>query len=217
VVDGAQAAGAIPFRFDELGADLYAVPAHTWLLGPEGMAALVASPTTIDGATPALARWDDVGRLDGNGNPAWWREARRSEGSDFHRPSIVGMARSIGWLSMYVGLDFVHRRGTATARAALARLAGIPGVTVLTPDHAMATLVTFRIAGWPAQAALDELGSRTFVIARTVVPLDAIRLSIGFFTSDEEVERVAEAVAVLASHTPETLPPRRVLTILGEG
>ena len=34
---------------------------------------------------------------------------------------------------------------------AAARLASIPGVTVLTPTHAMATLVTFRIAGWPAQ------------------------------------------------------------------
>ncbi len=151
------------------------------------------------------------------GNAAWWRDASRAEGSDFHRPSIVGMARSIGWLSMYVGLDFVHRRGTATARAAAARLAGIPGVTVLTPEHAMATLVTFRIAGWSAQAALDELGSRTFVIARTIVPLDAIRLSVGFFTSDDEVERLAEAVALLAAHTPETLPPRRILTILGEG
>ena len=40
VVDGAQAAGAIPFRFDDLGADLYAVPAQKWLLGPEGMGAL---------------------------------------------------------------------------------------------------------------------------------------------------------------------------------
>jgi L-cysteine/cystine lyase len=127
------------------------------------------------------------------------------------------MARSIGWLSMYVGLDYVHRRGTATAAAAATRLAGIPGVTVLTPSHAMATLVTFRIAGWPAQAALGELESRVFAIARTIESLDAIRISVGFFTSDEEIERVAEAVALLAAHTPDTLPPRRTLTILGEG
>jgi L-cysteine/cystine lyase len=127
------------------------------------------------------------------------------------------MARSIGWLSMYVGLDYVHRRGMATAAAAAARLAGIPGVAVLTPAHAMATLVTFRIAGWPARAALDELESRVFAIARTIEPLDAIRISVGFFTSEEEIERVAEAVGLLAAHTPDTLPPRRVLTILGEG
>ena len=68
------------------------------------------------------------------------------------------MARSIGWLSMYVGLDFVHRRGMALAALAAARLAAIPGVTVLTPTHAMATLVTFQVAGWPAQQALDDSG-----------------------------------------------------------
>ena len=217
VVDGAQAAGAIPVRFDELGVDLYAVPAQKWLLGPEGMGALVANESTIERLTPALAGSYDFERLTGADDAVWWRDGRRFDSAGFHRPSIVGMARSIGWLSMYVGLDFVHRRGTATARAAAARLAGIPGVTVLTPRHAMATLVTFRIAGWPAQAALDELGSRVFTIARTIPSLDAVRFSVGFFTSDEEVERVAEAVGLLAAHTPETLPPRRVLTILGEG
>ena len=127
------------------------------------------------------------------------------------------MARSIGWLSMFVGLDFVHARGAATARAAADRLAAIPGVTVLTPPHPMATLVTFRIGGWPAAAALDELGSRAFAIARTIESLDALRISVGFFTSDEELERFAETVELLAAHTPETLPPRRTLTILGDG
>ena len=68
------------------------------------------------------------------------------------------MARCIGWLSMFVGLDFVYRRGRAMTAAAIDRLASIPGVTVLTPRHAMATLVTFRIAGWRAEAALEELG-----------------------------------------------------------
>jgi selenocysteine lyase/cysteine desulfurase len=88
-------------------------------------------------------------------------------------------------------------------------------VTVLTPVHQMATLVTFRIAGWPAAAALEELGSRAFAIARTVEPLDAVRISVGFFTTADEIERFADTVALLAAHTPETLPPRRTLTILG--
>ena len=214
VVDGAQAVGAIPFRFDELGADLYALPAQKWLLGPEGMGALVVDPTLVERLTPALGGWFSFERIDGSG-AAWWPDARRFELGGFHRPSVVGMARSIGWLSMYVGLEFVHRRGMASASAAAVRLAGIPGVTVLTPLHAMGTLVTFRIAGWSALAALDELGARVFAIARTIESLDALRISVGFFTSDEEIERFARAVELLAAHTPETLPPRR-LTILGD-
>jgi L-cysteine/cystine lyase len=217
VVDGAQAAGAIPFRLDELGADLYAVPAQKWLLGPEGMGALAVDPALVDRLTPALGGWFSFAQVDSEGHAEWWADGRRFESSGFHRPSVIGMARSIGWLSMYVGLEFVHRRGMALASAAGARLAAIPGVTVLTPPHAMATLVTFRIAGWPAQAALDELGARCFAIARTIPTLDAIRLSVGFFNSEEELERLAETVDLLASHTPGTLPPRRVLAILGQG
>ena len=214
IVDGAQAAGAIPFRFDELGADLYAVSAQKWLLGPEGMGALVVAPALVERLAPAMGGWFSFERVDSAGEAVWWTDARRFEASNYHRPSIVGMARSLGWLSMYVGLDYVHRRGTAMASAAARRLAGIRGVTVLTPADRMATLVTFRIAGWPAQAALDELGARVFAIARTIESLDALRISVGFFTSDEELERLAGAVELLAGHTPETLPRRRRLAIL---
>jgi L-cysteine/cystine lyase len=215
-VDGAQAAGAIPFRFDDLGADLYAVPAQKWLLGPEGMGALVVAHDVVDRLVPATAGWFSFERSDRSGEAVWWSDARRFEASNYHRPSVVGMARSLGWLSMYVGLDYVHRRGTALAMAAARRLAGIQGVTVITPIDRMATLVTFRIAGWPAQAALDELGARVFAIARTMPGMEALRISVGFFNSDDELERFAGAVELLAAHRPETLPPRRPLTILDD-
>jgi L-cysteine/cystine lyase len=216
VVDGAQAAGAIPFRFDETGADYYAVPAQKWLLGPEGMGALVVRPSLIDRTTPGLGGFFSFEAGGGDGHGTWWSDARRFEASGYHRPSVVGMARSIGWLSMVVGLDYVFERGPAMARAAAARLAAIDGVAVLTPVDRMATLVTFRIAGWPAETALTELGARVFAIARTIGSLDALRISVGFFSSDDEIERLAAAIELLAAHTPETIPPRRQLAMLGE-
>jgi L-cysteine/cystine lyase len=216
IVDGAQAAGAIPFRFDELGADFYALPAQKWLLGPEGMGALVVNPSLIERTVPGLGGWFSFEPVEGVGEAPWWRDARRFEASGYHRPSVVGMARSIGWLSMFVGLDYVLGRGPATAQAAARRLASIAGVSVLTPVDRMATLLTFRIAGWTAQGALDELGARIFAIARTIPTLDALRLSIGFFTSEDEIERLAGGVELLAAHTPEAMPPRRGLAILGE-
>ena len=127
------------------------------------------------------------------------------------------MARSIGWLSMYVGLPWIYERGTMMARRAWDRLAAIDGVEVLTPRDHMATLVSFRIRGWPAQAVMDELGARAFAILRTIASLDAVRISVGWFTTDDELERLASVVELLAAHTPETLPPRRTLTILGDG
>jgi len=73
-----------------------------------------------------------------------------------------------------------------------------------------------RIAGWPAQRALDELGGRVFAIARTIPSIDAVRFSVGFFNSEDELDRLAEAVELVASHTPETIPQRRLLAMLGD-
>ena len=216
IVDGAQAAGAIEFRLDELGADLYAVSAQKWLLGPEGMGALVVDPAIVERLTPALGGHYSFKRIDGRGEAAWWDDGRRFEATGYHRPSVVGMARSIGWLSMYVGLDFVRRRGPALAAGLASRLQGIAGVELLTPPDRMATLVTIRITGWPAQLALDELGGRVFAIARTIPSLDAVRFSVGFFTSEEELDKLADAVELIASHTPDSIPPRRVLAMLGD-
>ena len=99
-----------------LGADLYALPAQKWLLGPEGMGALVVDPASVaDGSPRRSAAGSASSGSTETATATWWPDARRFEASGYHRPSVVGMARSIGWLSMYVGLDFVHRRGTAMA------------------------------------------------------------------------------------------------------
>jgi L-cysteine/cystine lyase len=215
VVDGAQSAGAIRIDLEATGADAYAIAAQKWLLGPEGMGALAVRPWLVERLTPALAGHFSFEKLVPDGTAVFHPNGRRFEWSGMHRPSVVGMARAISWLQMFVGLDWIHSRGQAMARGAADRLAAIPGVSVLTPTHQMATLVTFRIAGWPAAAALAELGARAFVIARTIDSLDALRISVGFFTSDEELDRFAEAVSLLAAHTPESIPARRTLTILG--
>jgi L-cysteine/cystine lyase len=215
-IDGAQAVGAIPVAVDDLGVDYYAVAAQKWLLGPEGIGALWASREALDRALPSLAGWfsfDDLG-LDGSG--PFFREARRFEATNYHKPSVTGFARSCGWLSMYVGLPWVVERGPALAASAHARLARIPGVTMLTPRDRMATLVTFQIGGWPAEDAVRELGSRVFAITRSIPALDAIRISVGFFNTADEIERFAGVVELLAAHTPETLPPKPRLTIIGQ-
>jgi selenocysteine lyase/cysteine desulfurase len=175
------------------------------------------SPGALERVAPSNVGWFSYASIDLAGQATLHPNARRFEASNFHKPSVVGLARSCGWLSMYVGLPWIHARGLALARAAADRLGGIPGVELLTPRDAMATLVTFRIAGWAADEAMAELGSRIFAIVRVIAPLDAIRISVGFFTSEAEVERFATAVELLAAHTPASLPPRQRLSVLGQG
>jgi len=214
IVDGAQAAGAIPLRVGDLGVEMYSVPAQKWLLGPEGMGAFWVRRDFIEAARPTFAGHFALASYDSAGKVALLPDARRFQFSPFNRPSVVGMARAIGWLTMFVGLEFVHRRGAAMAHYAADRLAEIDGVTLLTPRDRMANLVSFRIRAWPAQAALDELAARTFAIARTLPLVDALRISVGFWSTEAELGRYIDAVRLLASHTPETIPARRTLSVL---
>ena len=216
IVDGAQAAGAIRFAVGDLGVEMYSVPGQKWLLGPEAMGALWVRHDYIAKARLTFAGHFAFESYDSNGAAKLFGDARRFEASPFHRPSVVGMARAIGWLTMFVGLDYVYGHGNAMARYAADRLAEIEGVTLLTPRDRMANLVSFRIAGWPAETVLDELAARTFAIARTVPLVDAVRISPGFWTSPEELDSYLAGVSLLAALTPETLPPRPTLAILGQ-
>ena len=203
LVDVSLTAGAVRVDRRALGADLIVTRSEAWLLGPEGLAVLAGTPEL-------LRRLPDD---DGWGE----RALERDDPVGFHLPSVVGFARSCGWLSMYVGLEWIHDRGAALTSTAAARLAAIPGVELLTPIDAMATVVVFRIAGWPADEALEELGTRTFALASTVAAIDAIRIGLGFFNTEDEVERFAACVELLAAHTPADLPPRQRLTVIGRG
>ena len=216
VVDGAQSAGAIPVALDELGADAYAMPAQKWLLGPEGMGALWVRRPFADATVPALAGYGSYAAF-GPDAPTLHPGARRFEVAGFHRPSVVGFARSLGWLTMSVGVPWMQERAGRLARGMADRLAAIPGVTVVTPRPARGTLVSFRIRGWTAARAVAEVAPRATAVLRDVPAVEALRLSIGFWNTEAELDRVATVVEHVAGHTPETLPPRRIAVLGSDG
>jgi L-cysteine/cystine lyase len=213
VVDGAQSAGAIPTDVESLRADFYALPAQKWLLGPEGMGALWAGPRAVAEAAESAGGaflLDELGK-DGR---APRKDARRFDASTLHHPSVVGLARGVGWLEMYVGLEWVYERAARLSRQGAQRLAEVDGVELLTRRDSMATLMAFRVSGWTAEQVREELSRRIFAITRTIPELDALRISVGFFNTDEELERFVDAVGLLARHTPETLPRRPALVVM---
>jgi L-cysteine/cystine lyase len=215
VIDGAQSAGAIPVVLDEMDVDAYALPGQKWLLGPEGMGALWVRRSFADATIPASSAYLVYESFDMARGGVLRPGARRFEATGFHRPSVIGLARSVGWLTMYVGLPWAMDRARRLAAASYGRLAAIPGVRMVTPANHGGTLVTFRIDGWGSHAAVAELGPRVFAIIRDLPPIDAIRISVGFWNTEEELERFCAGVELLATHTPETIPPRRTLTVLG--
>jgi L-cysteine/cystine lyase len=214
-IDGAQAVGAMPVDVAALGVDLYAIAGQKWLLGPEGTGALYVAPAALERLRPTYASFWAFEEHDLEGVARLWPNARRFEGtSGVNHGLVIGFARSCGWLSMYVGLEWAHARTAQLARQTADRLAAIPGVSLITPPSAMAGLVVFSLAGWPAETIVDELGARIFVISRPVKDYDAVRFSVAWFNTEAELERTLELVAELARHTPESMPARRTLNVL---
>jgi L-cysteine/cystine lyase len=216
-VDGAQSVGATAVSVEDLGVDFYSVPGQKWLLGPEGTGAIYCAPSVLDRPRTAFAGYWNFESIDLAAVGKLWPDARRFESSNFHGPSVLGLARSAAWLSMFVGLPWVFERIARMAGEAAAMLAEVPGVEVLTPRENMAGLVTFRIAGWKSTPALKELSQRTLCIARTIPPLDAVRISVGFYNTDGELRRFRDGVALVASNTPETIPHRPQIEVLRGG
>ena len=97
-------------------------------------------------------------------------------------------------------------------------LAEVPGVEVLTP--LWRTWPGWSRSGSPdglPHHALKELSQRTLCIARTIPPLDAIRISVGFFNTDGELRRFRDGVALVAANTPGTIPHRPQIEVLRGG
>ncbi len=192
LVDVGRSAGALPLDVGELGADFVLAESQRWLLGPDALASLWITP--------------DLDRE----LPEWLRQAS----APFARGSLLALARSVGWLLMYVELPWALARTVALADQLYDDLAAIDGVELLAEPDAHGAVLAFRISDWDAESAADELGRSIFAIVEADAEADVIRASVGAWNRESELERFVARVAELAAHTPETLPRRPALTIL---
>jgi selenocysteine lyase/cysteine desulfurase len=188
VVDVTHLAGAQPVAVTTLAADAVALAADRWLLGPEGTGAVwLAEPPAAD-------------------------TVRR----ELPRTALIGLARSLGWLEMYVGLDWIYTRTAQLAARLHEALAGVPGLELLTPRPELVATLAFRLREWPAQAAADELAHRVQALVRPLDDGQTVQASVAWFNTEAELDRFAGAAGELAAHTPATLPRRPSLIVLND-
>jgi L-cysteine/cystine lyase len=181
LVDGAQSAGAIPVDLN--GADFYTVSAQKWLCGPDPSGALfVRDPERL---RVALANMFSPQSYEADGSFVPKEGAARFDSGWIGAPSLAGLEAALG----------VHpewRYEGAAAAAARCRQLLDPLVDVVTPPD-QSTLVSFRPPGDPAElvAALDNRG----VIVRELPGRNLVRASCGWWTSEEDLERLVSGIA----------------------
>ena len=180
LVDGAQSAGAIPV--DLAGADFYTVSAQKWLCGPDASGALfVRDPERLRVALPSIF---SPQRYEADGSFVPKDGASRFDAGWVGAPSLAALDAALG----------VHpewRYEAAATTAARCRELLAPHVEVVTPPG-QSTLVSFRPPGDPTElvASLDERG----VIVRELPGRNLVRASCGWWTSEEDLTRLADGL-----------------------
>jgi L-cysteine/cystine lyase len=200
VIDGAQSAGAIPLDLEACGADLYAIPGQKWLCGPMGVGALYVR----DGLEQTLAVSQGSYLTRDREQPArpFWPGARRYDVETHALEALVGLHAALGWRTDRVGWDEGYRLAAAATERMRERLADLDAVALHPSPGPLATLVTFALRGRDAKdvaAALDERGVVVRWIPYGVEGSEtALRASVGFWTSDEDLDRLVDGLAALA-------------------
>jgi L-cysteine/cystine lyase len=188
LVDGAQSSGAIPVDVAALECAFYTVSGQKWLLGPDGTGALYVRPDQLEGLRIAIPSYFSQQSYEPSGAFEPTPGAQRFDPGTVPAASLAGLVESLAFAREAGEERFAQARAMAERfRTALGER-----FEVLT-EPGQATLVSFRPGCDPerAVATLAEHG----VVVRNFTGLDWIRASVGFWTSEDDLERLLAGLA----------------------
>ena len=182
LVDGAQSVGVM--RVDARGLDYYTVSGQKWLCGPEGTGALVvADSEALRVARPSYLAQQGY-ELDGTfeAKPG----AARFDPNVTPRAAVAGLRAAMASMP-----EWAHERAAEMAerfREALHEA----GCDLVVPEE-RATLVSWRV---PADESADVVArlAEAAVIVRDLPGRGLVRASVGWWTSEEDLERLLAAL-----------------------
>ncbi len=184
LVDGAQSGGSIPLDVPSLGCDFYTFSGQKWLLGPDGTGGLYVKPGIVESLrvpVPSYYGTETRGE-DGTSTPV--AGAQRLEPGTIPVPSLAGLLASFEFAEE-VGEERFERARRMAERCR--ELLGQVVEVVTEPEQA--TLVSFEPRGDPVETVSRLAGEG--VVVRDLPGLGWLRASVGFWTSEDELERLA--------------------------
>ena len=212
LVDAAQSAGHLPIDVEAMEIDLLAFTGHKGLLGPQGTGGLYVRP-----GVEVEASW--AGGTGGDSMPLEMPAAMpdRLEAGTLNGPGIAGLLAGVEWLAAR-GVAAVHARETALKLRLRERLGAIPRVHLHSPAAPDGVgIVTVTADGITAAEFAARLDREHGVMTRAglhcapeqhglcgTAAAGAVRFSVGWATTEEEVDAAADAVASILEDARET-------------
>jgi selenocysteine lyase/cysteine desulfurase len=188
LLDGAQGLGAVPVDVKALGCDFYAASGQKWLCGPNGLGYLYVRAEHVEKLLPPAPGFGSVTSPDRTLDLDLQPDARRFD-SGVVAPHQSAWALAALDVLEGPGIAAVHGR----ARALAARLAGAlaeAGKSVAPRGNS--TLVSWEADDPPGETA--RLANQGIVV-RNLPGTPYVRASVGAWSSEEELERLAELAA----------------------
>ncbi|PZE19080.1 aminotransferase class V-fold PLP-dependent enzyme [Paenibacillus xerothermodurans] len=209
LVDAAQTAGTLEVDVVQMGIDMLAFPGHKGLLGPQGTGGLYVAPDLE--LTPLL--YGGTGSQSEAIEQPTVRPDRYESGTQ-NTVGIAGLNEGVKFV-LHETVEQIHKREWNHTQRIMDALMSTNGVTVLGPQlgRDKTGIVSFNVH----QADSSEVAfilDQSFQIAvragyhctplahATAGTMDrgAVRASVGYYTSDEEVDRLITAVREIAKH-----------------
>ncbi|NQT07779.1 aminotransferase class V-fold PLP-dependent enzyme [Candidatus Bathyarchaeota archaeon] len=197
--DGIQAVGTQPVDVKELEVDGYAMARHKFLCGPDGAGALYVREEVLSRIHPTYTGVFSASGHGMGGEVALMETAQRYEVSTRPLPVILGGTASLRWLGEQVGWPYVFGRCRELYDGLWDRLSDISGVTLIS-ERGQSSLLTFSVQGVDPRDVVSKLRDRNiFTRTISVTEPEGVRLSIGFWNRESDLDAIADAVSAVAA------------------
>ncbi len=205
IVDGAQTLGHIPVNMQNLPVDAYVFTGHKALFGVSGIGGFyLRDPESISPVRFGGTGTDSSTLLHPRGMP------ERFEAGTPNYPGLAALAAGVKYIRS-VGLDSIVAKAKRQTAYIIRGLQEIPTVTRYT-DRPSLPIVSFNVDGIENDDVGFILARAYGIVGRTglhCAPLvhqaidqgrGAVRLSLSWFTTDEECRTAADAIREIAGH-----------------
>ncbi|MEX2461528.1 MAG: aminotransferase class V-fold PLP-dependent enzyme [Paenibacillaceae bacterium] len=209
LVDAAQTAGTVPIDVQKMGIDILAFPGHKGLLGPQGTGGLYIHPMVdleplLHGGTGSQSEAIEQPSV----------RPDRYEAGTQNTVGVVGLNEGVKCILQQT-VETIHSKEWMLTQRLMEGIQGIKGIQILGPKigedkTGIVSFVMQQVDASELAFILDQsfqiavragfhctpLGHQTAGTTET----GAVRASVGFYTTEEEVEHFIHAIKEINNH-----------------